>query len=78
MNENDSGVAKWSVLRSTTRSPFGRAPASRSAGAAKSFSPITTRTGFVIADSDAGSIGGDAGRFMIAVRAALSLPGAFA
>ena len=43
MNPNDSGVAKWSTLRSVRSVAFGRPSTSGSPGPAKSRSPITTK-----------------------------------
>ncbi len=48
MNVKFFGVAKWSTPFSSKYVEFGNESKSFEAGAAKSFSPITTRTGQVI------------------------------
>ena len=74
MNSNESGVAKWSVLRSVTKRASGSASTSASAGWAKSWSPRATSTGHVTRAMSAGVIGPGSGRRSTAARATASLP----
>ena len=75
MKPNDSGVAKWSTLRSTFNVASGNAAASGSPGPAKSLSPITTSVEQVAPATSSAVNRTPRGRFMTAVRAARSLSG---
>ena len=54
MNGNEFGVAKWSMRGKIDRELFEKAAHNFSAGAAKSFSPMATKTGAEICVNIAG------------------------